>query len=147
MSQISKFKIDKKVYDEIYDTFLQVITDLNSKENAEGFFKEFFTPTEKVMFSKRLAAGILIAQGFDYREITQILKMSTSTISSFSLFYKYGSGYKSVVDKIVANKKISNLFNSLAENISRIGSIGGKGSSVWREINKITKNKKSKILR
>lgn len=147
MSQVSKSRIDEKINKEIYDSFLQVIVNLKSKNEAASFFNEFLSPVEKTMLSKRLAAGILIAQGFDYREITQLLKMSTSTISSFSIFYKYGNAYRNVIDKVLHDKRISNLSVNLVEYVSRIGNIGGKGSGTWREINKLVKNKKSKILR
>ena len=146
MSQVSKYPIQKEVYDEIFDTFLQTIADLHTKDEVLEFFTEFLTPTEKVMFSKRLAAGLLIAGGYDYREISNLLKTSSATISTFSSFYKYGEGYKKIINKIKSDKKVAEFLRMVGEKISALGTFGGKGSGVSRIINKQLRNKKSKLL-
>ena len=146
MSQVSKYPIQKDVYGEIFDTFLQTIANLRTKEQVLEFFTEFLTPTEKIMFSKRLAAGLLIAEGYDYREISRLLKTSSATISAFSSLYKYGDGYKKVIDKIKNEKEIKDFLISIGEKISGLGTIGGKGSNSWKSINRKLKNNKSKLL-
>lgn len=146
MSQVSKHPLQKEVYNEIFDTFLQTIASLNTKGEVASFFEEFLTPTEKIMFSKRLAAGLLIAEGYDYKQISNLLKTSSTTISTFSAFYKYGKGYKKVIDNIKINKEVSEFLRNIGEKISALGSFGGKGSSTWKNINKSLKNKKSKLL-
>ncbi len=146
MSQVSKYPIQKEVYNEIFDTFLQTIAGLTTKGEVLSFFNEFLTPTEKIMFSKRLAAGLLIAEGFDYKEITNLLKTSSATISSFSSFYKYGKGYRKIIDKIKKDKEISEFLRSLGEKMSVLGAVGGKGSNIWKVVNKKLKVKKSKLL-
>lgn len=147
MSQVSKYPLSKEVYNEIFDTFLQTIANLKTKSEVLQFFNEFLTPTERIMFSKRLAAGLLIAEGYSYSEISTLLKTSTTTISTFSSFYKYGEGYKKVIDKIKINKEVSEFLRSIGEKFSALGSFGGKGSGTWRAINKELKDKKSKLLR
>ena len=146
MSQVSKYQIQKDVYDEIFDTFLQTIASLNTKREVLEFFNEFLTSTEKIMFSKRLAAGLLIAEGYDYRDIVSLLKISTGTISTFSSFYKYGEGYKKVIDKIKVGKEVSEFLRNIGEKISALGSFGGKGSGTWKSINKSLKASRSKLL-
>lgn len=147
MTQISKYPVQKDVYDEIFDTFLQVIANLNTKDRVLEFFDEFLTPTEKIMFSKRLAIGLLIAEGCDYKEIKNLLKISSGTISIFSSFYKYGEGYKGVIDKIKTDKEVSEFLRKIGEKISALSSFGGKGSSAWRSINRDIRQKRSKLLR
>ena len=147
MSQVSKYPLDKDIYNEVFDTFLQTIANLKTKNEVLFFFNEFLTPTERIMFSKRLAVGLLIAEGYDYREISNLLKTSTSTISTFSSFYKYGEGYKRVVDKIKVDKEIKEFLLNLGLKISTLGSFGGKGSSTWRSVNRSLKNQKSKLIR
>ncbi|MCX6705056.1 MAG: Trp family transcriptional regulator [Candidatus Woesebacteria bacterium] len=146
MSQVSKYPIQKDVYDEIFDTFLQTIASLNTKREVLEFFNEFLTPTEKIMFSKRLAAGLLISEGYDYKEISNLLKTSSATISTFSSFYKYGEGYKKVVDKIKTDKEITEFLRMIGEKISALGTFGGKGSGTWKAVNKKLKDKRSKLL-
>jgi len=147
MSQVSKYPVQKEVYDEIFNTFLQTIANLTTKRDVLSFFDEFLTPTEKIMFSKRLAAGLLIAEGYDYKEIVNLLKISTATIATFSSFYKYGESYKKVIDKIKTGKEVSEFLRNLGEKISGLGTFGGKGSNAWKIVNKNFKLKKSKLLR
>ena len=147
MAQVSKYPVDKDVYNEIFDTFLQTIANLKSKNEVLAFFHEFLTHTERIMFSKRLAAGLLIAEGYNYRDISSILKTSTSTIATFSMFYKYGSGYKKVIDQIKKDKEIREFLLNMGEKLASLGTFGGKGSGQWREVTKLIKDKKSKLLR
>jgi uncharacterized protein YerC len=146
MTQVSKHPLEKEVYSEIFNTFVQTIANLNTKGEVASFFEEFLTPTEKIMFAKRLAAGLLVAEGYDYKQIQNLLKTSTTTVSTFSAFYKYGKGYKKVIDKIKNDKEVSEFLRNIGEKISALGGFGGKGSGVWRNINKTLKNKKSKLL-
>lgn len=147
MSQVSKYPIQKEVYNEIFDTFLKTIASLKTKDQVLSFFTEFLTPTERIMFSKRLAAGLLISEGYDYKKIKYILKISTSTISTFSANYKYGSGYRKVVDKIKLNNEIQEFLLNIGENIAKIGRIGGKGSDAWKSVYKDINRRKKKLLR
>ena len=146
MSQVSKYPIQKDVYDEIFNTFLQTIASLNTKREVLEFFNEFLTPTEKVMFSKRLATGLLISEGYDYKEILMLLKTSTTTIATFSTYYKYGESYKKIIDKIKRGKEIRTFLLNLGEKIAAFGSFGGKGSNTWRSVRKELNKKKSKLL-
>ncbi|MCX6704682.1 MAG: Trp family transcriptional regulator [Candidatus Woesebacteria bacterium] len=146
MSQVSKYPVRKDVYDEIFDTFLQTIANLKTKREVLEFFNEFLTPNEKIMFSKRLAAGLLISEGYDYKEISNLLKTSSATISTFSSFYKYGEGYRKLIDKIKTDKEIIEFLRMIGEKISALGTFGGKGSGAWKAINRKLKDKKSKLL-
>ena len=56
MSQISKFDIDKRVSDEIYNTFLSVVADFNSESQV----RKFFTPGTTETVNKRLMSAGLI---------------------------------------------------------------------------------------
>ena len=69
MSQVSKYPVRKDVYEEIFETLLETIAGLTTKKDVSAFFNEFLTPTERIMFAKRLAVGLLIAKGYDYKDI------------------------------------------------------------------------------
>ena len=146
MSQVSKYPIQKDVYNEIFNTFLETIAGLITKEQVSSFFDEFLTPTEKIMFAKRLAVGILIAEKYDYTEIKNLLKVSSATIAAFSTYYKYGENYRRIIDKIRADKRIKNFLIKLGEFVANLNSFGGKGAGAWREVAKSLKSKRSKIL-
>lgn len=146
MTRVSKKLIDKEIYNEIFNTLFQTVANLSNKGDVEVFFDEFLSPNERLMFAKRLAVGLLIAEGYDYTTIMNLLKVSTTTVSVYSSYYKYGKGYKKIIDKIRAYKKVRQFLLELVEGISSVGKIGGKGSAGWRELNRQVKKSKSKLL-
>ena len=129
MAQISKYPISKDVYERVFDVFLKTIVDLQTKKQVSDFFQEFLTPTERIMLAKRLAIGILLAKEYEYREICKILRVSTATIGTVALSYKYGKNYKKVISKLLQDEKIEDFFlkagESIANLLSKTGSKGG----------------------
>jgi len=47
----------------------------------EEFFREFLTPMEIKMLSKRIQVGVMLIQGYDYKAISQSLKVGDGTIA------------------------------------------------------------------
>ena len=146
MTQISKYRVSQKVNDQISDIFFQTIANLTQKKQGLDFFSEFLTPTEKVMLSKRLAIGYLLARGYEYREISRILKVSTATVTNFARLYKYGTSYKNIVDKILSKIKTKEMFLDFVEGFADIGAIGGAKSAGWFELRNEIRKKKQNIL-
>lgn len=67
----------------------------------EEYIFDLFTPTERIMFAKRLAIAALLSQGLPYKVIADKLKVSTSTVARVNLWLKTsGVGYKRAVEKI-----------------------------------------------
>lgn len=146
MAQVSKRLLKNEVYNEIFQTLLTTVAKLNTKSRVSDFFDDFLSPTEKVMFSKRLAIGILIAEKRNYSEIKEILKVSGATVARLALLYRYGRGYRDVVDNIRKNKEVREFLIELGIEISSIGAWGGKGSTTWRAAGKSLKEKKSNLV-
>lgn len=146
MTQVSKYKVPQKINDQILDIFSQTVADLKTKEQVVNFFDEFITPTEKIMFSKRLAIGYLIAKGYDYREVSRTLKVSTTTVSNFASKYKYGINYKIIVDKILFKLKTREMFLDIAEGFAEMGAIGGAKSAGYFNLRNEIKKRKANLL-
>ena len=142
MAQISKYLISKDIYDRIFDLFLKTIVNLETKNNTSAFLDGFLTPTEKVMLSKRLAIGLLLAKEYPYREISKVLKVSLGTIGSVGRNYKYQPGYQVVIQKILGDEKLEDFWLKVGEVFASVGSAGGKGSGGWRDIRNELKNKR-----
>lgn len=144
MSQVSKYPVRKDVYEEIFETLLETIAGLTTKRSVASFFEEFLTPIERIMFAKRLAVGLLIAKGYDYKQIGDLLKVSTSTIADYSIFYKYGKGYREIINKLLLDEKIEKFLLSLAEKMSGMAAMGGSKSGGWIYLRNQIKKKKFK---
>src|SRR3989338_463665 len=99
MTQISKRQLRKEIEQSVYDIFWDTIVRIAKKEEAEAFFSEFLTRTEKVNFTKRLAVAILLYKNYDWRTIGDILKVSIGTISRIDS--KINSlGFKTIFAKL-----------------------------------------------
>lgn len=146
MTQISKYRISDSVNKQISDFLFQTIANLTTKTQVSEFLNDFLTPTEKIMFSKRLAIGYLIAKGYEQREISRILKVSTTTVSTFSSIYKNNTSYKKMVDQIVNKSKNKELLLGLAEEFADMGAICGAKSAGWFTTRNEIRKKRRELL-
>lgn len=65
-----------------FKIFVKRFSGLGDKRKVEDFFGYFLTPTEQITLAKRLAIAFLLIKKCDYRMITKILRVSSSTIGS-----------------------------------------------------------------
>lgn len=145
MTQVSKYYLRKNVLNHIFDMFLSLIVKIKTKKSAHRFYEEFFSPTERVMFAKRLAIGILIAKKYEYREISTSLKVSTATINRFSVLYKQGTSYKKFVDTILLSQELQMFLLELGEGLANIADIGGAKTTGWRGLKQDIAQKKRNL--
>jgi uncharacterized protein YerC len=90
MTHISKKKLDNEVLDRLFIQLTGMFKAASKKEAVSGFTDEFFTKSERIMFSKRLAAVLLLSKKVPQHVITDKLNMSPSTISKISLDIERG---------------------------------------------------------
>jgi len=121
MAQVSKYPLKKEVKERIDELLWEVIGSLRSKEETENFFRDLLSPTEEIMLSKRLAIALMLLKKYDYRTISDVLKVSTGTVGKISLWLKHeGEGYRRVLEKIIAKEKWEELWEKIDERISKI---------------------------
>lgn len=119
MPKISRLPLRTDVWDRIFVLFVSTLADQKDKNKLSKFIDDFFSPTEKIMFAKRLAAAVLLAKNHDYQSVHEILRMSPSTIAKLSLKIKYGGeGLNPVIEDIFKKeasqiiwKEIESLFD------------------------------------
>lgn len=119
MTKISRLPLRKDVWDRVLDLFVSTLADQKDKKKLANFFDDFFSPTEKIMFAKRLAAAVLLAKEHNYQIIHEILRISPPTIAKLSLKIKYGGkGLNPVIEDIfkkeasqIVWKEIEGLFD------------------------------------
>lgn len=121
MSQVSKYLLNKDVEEQMFDVFWKTIARLITRNAVKKFFFDLLSPTEKTMLAKRLAIAIMLIKGYDYRTISQTLKVSTTTIMSISNWLKNGGdGYKMVIQKIIKEEKTAEFWDNLEEKLSNL---------------------------
>lgn len=121
MPQVSKKFLQKDIEKRMYQVFEKAIADLKKTEEIKDFIADILTPTERIMLSKRLAIAVLLAKGYDYRQIGDILKVSSTTVGSVIKQHLIGGdGYKVVVDKILQSEELQKLFIDLTKNFAKL---------------------------
>lgn len=74
------------------EIFVQVLADLQKKEEVEKYLLDLLSPTEKTMLAKRLLTAFLLSKGYSYEAICDLLKISRATIGKIALWLKIGKG-------------------------------------------------------
>lgn len=91
-----KFKFDKNT-----DNLFMAILGLKNVKEAGMFFRDLCTVTEIKAMSERWQIANLLNRGMSYRDIADILKVSTTTVSRVAAWLNNGKGgYRLALDKI-----------------------------------------------
>lgn len=110
MTKVSRFPLRRDVWERIFGLFVETTAGLKDKRLLASFIDDLYSPTEKIMLAKRLAAAVLLAKGHSYTEVGRVLKISSPTIAKISLKIKYTEGgLKPIVEKILS-KQASQIF-------------------------------------
>ncbi|MBN2094316.1 MAG: hypothetical protein JW740_03055 [Candidatus Zambryskibacteria bacterium] len=104
MSQVSKRKIKDEDFKKIFDKFIEIIDLSRSKKYIKNFIKEFFYPTERIMFAKRIGILYMMIEKIPDRVIADTLSVSTSTIGRMAEKYEKGE-YKYLVSLMRKNRE------------------------------------------
>jgi len=90
MSQVSKRKIKDEEFERVFKKFIDTIDLSGHKKYTRKFIEEFFYPTERIMFAKRIGIIFMIMNKIPDRVIAETLLISTSTVGR--IIEKYDRG-------------------------------------------------------
>lgn len=147
MTQVSKYPISKSVYERCWEIFTKTLIGIRSSKDVSDIVGDLLTPTERVMLIKRLAIAFLLTQGYRYREIEKVLRVSFQTVAAVNNALRYGNdGYKKAVRRILRDEQLKDILNKTAQAVITPGT-KGKGSGLWRhlkaELKKESQDKKT----
>lgn len=117
MARLSKYPLTADVWEIISDDYYDLIASLSDKNEIKGFFEEFFTPTEKVMFIKRFAVALLLSESFTYDEIVKTLKVSPSTVFIIQNAITRSKYFCKILGKIKSGRNIKIFFENVAKTL------------------------------
>lgn len=148
MSQISKYPISGAVAERIFEVLVKTLVSVRDKNEADNLIYDLFSPTEKVMFAKRIAIAFLLLKAYKYRTISGILRVSLTTIASVNLSLRHGrGGYEKILNKIAAEEKLGDFFSGIIEKILAAPAASGKGGAMWRYLRDEVKKERRKRKR
>lgn len=84
---MNRFKFDKNT-----DNLFEAVLGLKSVREAERFFRDLCTAGEIKAMSERWQIANLLNRGLSYRDIADILKVSTTTVSRVASWLFNGEG-------------------------------------------------------
>ena len=116
MTQVSRRVLDKRLEGKMYDLLWEAIGESSSTNDIISFFEDLLSPTERLMLSKRLAIAFLLVKGYDHRTISEILKVSSTTVArvNFWLTHK-GQGYRKAINRLLAKRRLEAFFLQIDE--------------------------------
>lgn len=86
---------------ESLDRLMEVISNLETKEECFRFFEDLCTVKELLDMAQRLDVAIMLRKGANYQTIAQQVNVSTATISRVSRCLNYGAGgYAEAIKKL-----------------------------------------------
>jgi Trp operon repressor len=134
MPHVSNRKIDPKLSEKLYKKLISVIERAQNKDSLHYVINELFTQTEKVMLAKRLAIVLLLSDNIPQHRITEILKVSPTTVAKISLLIEIGK-YKNILE-ISKKEKVD-----LEKIVWQILTVGGimppkVGRKYWKKYKK-----------
>ena len=106
MSQVSKKHVDNKVFERIFEIFVDLLIVVNNSEKAELFLNSLLTKTEKIVLSKRLSIAFLLANEYSADHIIYLLKVSRQTVWTVKNWLDGdGKDFLKIINEIKNNKK------------------------------------------
>ena len=145
MTQVSKYPIHKSVEKRMFEIFRTTISHLKHSGDIEEFLHDFLSPVERIMLAKRLTIAVLLAKGYSYPSIRQILRVTPTTIATVSLSLKYsGKGYKKMVEKILSDEKKDKFWQNIEDVLANIPNAKGSDWSYQRKTYEKQKRTKQK---
>lgn len=139
MPHISKRNLSLRHLEELQSELVKCLDRASNSNKSRQVFNDFFTRTERVMFSKRLAVIAMLSRGVSSHMISEALAMSPSTTERMSAQYEKGK-YDRVIKEALGKKDIWEL-------IERILFIEGimppiAGGKRWRILDRVIRNDK-----
>lgn len=149
MAQVSKYPISKDVADRIFEVFIKTLVKIKDKKEAQNFAYDLFSSTEKVMLAKRIAIAFLLMKGYQYREISRLLRVSLTTIGSVNIVLKLGKGgYQTILGKIAREEKLEEFFLNVAKKFLSPLVLPNKGYAwryLFKEVKESQRNRSKKF--
>lgn len=84
MTKLSRWKVEPEKMALFLDDFWSAVASLESKQEAQAFFNQFLTHTERKMFAKRFQVIMMLLAGFDYTSIKNRVRVTDSTIAKMN---------------------------------------------------------------
>ena len=106
MTRVSHSKLDPKDLSLILNELWEDLSFLDNPASIKTFLKPFFSPTEPIMFAKRLEILKRLRQNHSYEEIMGGLKVTPNTVSKMNnVLHLAEEEFLEILDRLIENQK------------------------------------------
>ncbi|MBI2326180.1 hypothetical protein HYU91_02210 [Candidatus Collierbacteria bacterium] len=133
MSQVSKRQLRVEVSGKLVGSFIKLIQQVTTTEQAENMLMSLFSAAERTMMAKRISVMLMLVKGASYLTIRETLKVSQGTIAKMSQVLM--AAPSSVVDWLEGEADADDFTRTLDEVGYRLRGLlppRGKSWSKWR---------------
>lgn len=132
MVQISRRKLDARVYQKIFSLFFEVVGKRQNRRNFEEVIRDLLSRTERMMIAKRIAIIYLLMKDIDTNTICKILKVTRATVAKFKFVIESNEQANPAFKKILRNERIADLFVDIFDELFAPGVPGVNWKSAWQ---------------
>lgn len=132
MSFVSKHKLDTHVEKKLYAQLADLFTAHQGKRASTQLMYELFTPTERLMFAKRVAIITLLERKYSSYSIALALHVSESTVMRIDARRQKGA-YTHMI-KTIQNKEYRKSLIGTLETLLTIGAPGVATRKIHQQI-------------
>ncbi len=124
MSQVSRNPLSKESNYEIQATLWWLLARLDNDSDVRNFLNSLLTKTEKIMLAKRLAIAFLLNKNYNYRDISDALKVSTTTVCRIKeAMDKTEGNYEIFIKKLEKRSELKKLEKQFDKFVGKLANI------------------------
>lgn len=129
MTHVSKKEVDQKTKKFIEKQFVDIFVAQITKKEVSAMLHNLLTPTEKLMLAKRITIIALLFKNCSTYEISESLKVSSSTVARLDNMRRVGKFIH--LEKILRRKDARKNLFSVVETILQAGMPPKAGKGRW----------------
>src|SRR3989344_8924084 len=124
MARISRIRLKDEILEKVFEWFFEIVGRKSNIKDFKNTIFEVLSPVERIMIAKRVAIVYLLLKGIDQRNISRVLKVSTATVSKYSIYMEKSTGVVPSFQKILTNDKILDFLDKMFDALFPPGTYG-----------------------
>ena len=141
MTRISRRPVKDHVIERIYELFFEAVGKKTKKQEFLEVIHDLLSPTERIMIAKRVTIIFLLMKKIDYQTISDVVKVSPSTIAKFQIIMENSKGIVKALQKILLNDKLVNILDEVILAFKGPGMHGTNWTSARQRKNELERRK------
>ena len=141
MVRIWPYQLKPEAFEKVLNGFDEVLGNNRGKEEFNNILFDLLSPAERIMLAKRIAIIFLLMKNIDYKTISEVLKVSTTTVFKSRLLMETSKGIVFALKQIVMTDKVILASKELFSDLFEPGVYGVNWKAAWETKIKIRREK------